>query len=118
MDRKLVERMRLRLLSEREELLQQIGLDRNEYHLLVDSSRTGDLADGASLEVDSEILARLEIQEREHLRLLSSALLRIEQGRYGICESCGGEIPAQRLEAAPDALLCVECRRRFEQGKR
>jgi DnaK suppressor protein len=42
---------------------------------------------------------------------IDSALAKIEAGSYGVCEKCGGEIPAARLEALPATSLCVECAR-------
>jgi RNA polymerase-binding protein DksA len=40
-----------------------------------------------------------------------------EQGTYGICKECGRRIPPERLEARPEATLCVECQRRRETGR-
>ena len=37
------------------------------------------------------------------------ALTRIENGAYGQCVRCGDEIAAKRLEARPEAALCIEC---------
>ena len=37
------------------------------------------------------------------------ALQRIEDGTYGECANCGNEIAAGRLEARPEAALCIEC---------
>jgi RNA polymerase-binding transcription factor DksA len=33
---------------------------------------------------------------------------------YGTCERCGNPIPAERLEALPWAILCVDCARKGE----
>ena len=38
------------------------------------------------------------------------ALQRIEAGTYGECESCGKPIPKARLDALPEATLCIECK--------
>ena len=38
-----------------------------------------------------------------------AALTRIEEGTYGKCARCGGEIPAERLEFMPEAAHCVGC---------
>ncbi len=38
-----------------------------------------------------------------------AALDRIEQGRYGRCESCGGAIGRQRLLALPAIRYCIDC---------
>lgn len=37
------------------------------------------------------------------------ALAKIEDGSYGLCDACGGQIPAARLRAMPDRALCVSC---------
>lgn len=37
------------------------------------------------------------------------ALERFEQGKYGVCEVCGEQIPAERLEALPATSTCMEC---------
>ena len=46
------------------------------------------------------------------LRKVERALARIEDGTYGICESCGQSIPVARLEVLPYATECVTCARR------
>ena len=43
------------------------------------------------------------------LRDVSMALEKIAQGTYGVCEVCGKEIEEKRLEAAPEARLCMSC---------
>jgi len=37
------------------------------------------------------------------------ALEKIGEGTYGVCDSCGKQIPAGRLKVAPASALCVEC---------
>lgn len=37
------------------------------------------------------------------------ALAKLSEGTYGTCDSCGGPIPGERLEAMPWAVLCVSC---------
>jgi DnaK suppressor protein len=37
------------------------------------------------------------------------ALEKIAEGSYGVCESCGREISAERLEAMPQTLSCIDC---------
>ncbi|MFL5398026.1 MAG: TraR/DksA family transcriptional regulator [Myxococcales bacterium] len=38
-----------------------------------------------------------------------AALARIEEGKFGRCDGCGGAIGRQRLLALPAARLCIEC---------
>jgi RNA polymerase-binding transcription factor DksA len=41
-----------------------------------------------------------------------SALAKLDVGRYGVCESCQGPIPFERLDAVPNARNCVACETR------
>lgn len=45
----------------------------------------------------------------ETLRRVEAALSRLDQGRYGRCTECGGEIAAARLAAVPFAVRCTGC---------
>jgi DnaK suppressor protein len=40
------------------------------------------------------------------------ALAKLEEGSYGICDSCGEPILPARLRVAPESVLCIECARR------
>jgi RNA polymerase-binding transcription factor len=68
-----------------------------------------DTYDVASEERDREISHLLTDRDRTKLLSIDQALERIEQGTYGICESCEGEITAERLKAMPFTRLCVQC---------
>ena len=37
-----------------------------------------------------------------------------KKGTYGVCQNCGRRIPEERLQARPEATLCVDCQRRLE----
>jgi RNA polymerase-binding transcription factor DksA len=45
----------------------------------------------------------------ETLAEIEDALRKMEQGTYGRCERCGGDIAEPRLEAMPAARLCISC---------
>jgi DnaK suppressor protein len=68
-----------------------------------------DAYDVASEERDREINYLLSGRDRTKLQSIDQALARIEEGTYGICESCEGEITAERLRAMPFTRLCVQC---------
>ena len=68
-----------------------------------------DEADQGAAAVERERLKSLAEQARSGLVRIERALERIEDGSYGKCASCGKTIPEARLEARPDADLCVEC---------
>jgi DnaK suppressor protein len=40
---------------------------------------------------------------------IDNALLRINEGSFGVCLACHEPIPTQRLETAPEAVFCAEC---------
>lgn len=54
----------------------------------------------------------------DRLQKIDRALERLRDGRYGICEACGGPIGRARLEAVPEATLCIACQRRREAEER
>ena len=49
---------------------------------------------------------------RQSLDEIAGALERLAEGRYGICEECGGSIPRERLQILSHARFCVPCQRR------
>jgi DnaK suppressor protein len=52
---------------------------------------------------------------REMLAQTERAMSRIEDGSYGVCESCGEPIGKMRLMAFPRATLCLTCKQREER---
>lgn len=64
-------------------------------------------------ETDELLRRRLErrLSELDHVQR------RLEQGSYGKCEQCGGQIPEERLEAMPDSVMCVPCQRVKERAR-
>lgn len=48
---------------------------------------------------------------------VEAAMRARERGTYGVCQECGRQISSERLEARPEATLCVDCQRRLEQGR-
>ncbi|MGZ6754915.1 MAG: TraR/DksA family transcriptional regulator, partial [Nocardioides sp.] len=53
--------------------------------------------------------------ERDKLAQIERALQRIDDGTYGVCESCGNPIGKMRLMAFPRATLCMTCKQREER---
>ncbi|WP_066561290.1 TraR/DksA family transcriptional regulator [Sphingobium sp. TKS] len=66
------------------------------------SEQAVDLADDEALAGTDEVI-RQEISE------IRAALLRIENGSYGICSVCGSSIGHARLDALPTATRCINC---------
>jgi RNA polymerase-binding protein DksA len=79
---------------------------------------TGDNHPGetATATLDREIDYSLEENSEHVLRAIDGALQRIEDGTFGICETCGQPISEERLEAIPYATQCIDCRRKGERA--
>jgi DnaK suppressor protein len=59
-----------------------------------------------------ELEKRLTLENliRQELAAVQHALDKFEKGKYGLCENCGQPIPPERLEALPQASLCMNCK--------
>lgn len=71
------------------------------------SEQAVEMEDDASLESQGALV------ERE-IASVKRALARIEDGIYGECVRCGEDIAPARLEARPEAALCIDCARNAE----
>lgn len=58
---------------------------------------------------DDEALAGVDEVIRQEIFEIRAALLRIENGSYGTCSTCGGSIGHARLNALPTATRCINC---------
>ena len=61
-----------------------------------------------SLELEKRLV--LERRIRDHLSEIEHALHKFEKGTYGLCDICGQPIDPARLEALPQASLCLSCK--------
>ena len=64
---------------------------------------------------DQELTLSLLGSEKNALDQIDGALKRIEDGTYGLCETCGAKIPSPRLVAIPYAAQCVRCASQGEE---
>lgn len=99
-----------------------VALDRvHEYRAAQEDEATPppeDELDAARALSDVETHASLIERAEERLRAIDFALNLLEQGRYGTCDSCGEEIPMERLKAVPFAAYCVDCQKKRNQAHR
>jgi len=97
-----------RLKAMRDEITRRIeALDADVKHKKEPVEK--DFAEQVTQRENEDVLNALDDESRMTLNRINAALLRIEQGTYGICEKCGAEIPAKRLEVIPFATTCVDC---------
>lgn len=76
-------------------------------HHNADSSTMHDDASEEQNEYALNVDVTSTLEKRHHD--VMSALQKIDDGDYGVCESCGQDIPEDRLRANPSALLCMAC---------
>ena len=74
-----------------------------------------DPADAGAKTFQRERELALTQNARELLSLSERALARMDDGTFGVCESCGQPIGKARLQAFPRATLCVTCKQREER---
>ncbi|HLO20273.1 MAG TPA: TraR/DksA family transcriptional regulator [Sphingomicrobium sp.] len=70
-----------------------------------------DWAEQAVAQEDDEALQHQEALVEQEIASVKRALGRIKDGTYGTCVRCGEEIAPERLEARPEAALCIDCAR-------
>ena len=94
-------------LSEKIEQLRNLGQPSAERK---EGSPFGKREEGA--DEASELEKRLALERRldESLREVEHALQKYEAGTYGLCDSCGQSIERARLDAIPQATLCMKCK--------
>ena len=81
---------------------QESSEDRSAYSL--------HMADRGTDAMEREKNLLLAQREGNYIDYLDEALQRIEDGTFGICRVCGGEIGRARLEAVPTATQCIACK--------
>ena len=107
--------MKAILLKMKEDALNEISKAMKSGANAVTGEPSGDIYDQASSERDRELGMLLGDREREKLLSIDEALVRLDDGEYGICEECEEEIPLGRLKALPFARHCVKCKSDIER---
>jgi DnaK suppressor protein len=65
--------------------------------------------EGATIAFERQQLVALAEQARTTAADLRAALVRLDEGGYGVCERCGEPIGAERLTARPGSRTCIRC---------
>jgi DnaK suppressor protein len=107
--------LRARLESERKRLtdeLEQIKNSTRPADERREGSPFGKREEEATESYELERRLTLEKSIREQLASVEHALHKFEEGTYGLCDKCGRPIPPERLEALPQATLCLDCKAR------
>lgn len=118
MDSEFTEKMKASLLEMKKQILEQLTANNADFKQIVDGMESKDVIDVAADEIDRKMLETFGTKDVNRLKLIDSALTRIEQGKYGLCMKCGKKISTERLEAMPYALLCIDCKSADERRNR
>lgn len=86
--------------------------------MALDPDDLADEMDLASSEYLQSFEFRLRGREKSLLAKLDLALRKLEEGRFGICDSCGELIGKKRLEARPETTLCIQCKENQERDEK
>ena len=68
-----------------------------------------DAGESSEVDIQEDIEFALIQMKAETLTKINEALHRLDEGTYGYCSDCGGEVSEQRLRALPFAVRCKEC---------
>lgn len=118
MDQSFVDKMKAVLIEQKKTLLESLAHQSEDMKVLIKTVDSGDEVDVASDVVDGQVLNALGEQDSIRLQQVENALQRINQNKYGICVLCGKEIPQDRLEILPSALMCMPCQSDTERRNR
>jgi RNA polymerase-binding protein DksA len=117
MENDFTQRMKEKLLAEKNEILQHLASTNSDFEKLLEGGEGQDSIDMASDDIDRKLLDAMGAKNMTRITLIDNALTRIKQHKYGLCVSCGKKIPEARLEALPYALKCVECKAHEERNR-
>lgn len=91
----------------RQELMMEVD---NTITEMKEADILADPNDRATQEETFNLELRTRDRERKLIKKIEAALTKINEQRYGYCDTCGVEIGVRRLEARPTATLCIECK--------
>lgn len=111
-----VEAIKQELQAKRREILDGIARARALGRV---EGETGapDIADRAASALQREFSFSLTENEGKILKLIDEALMRLENGSYGLCVHCGQAIEPARLAAVPWARHCLACQELQDRGE-
>jgi DnaK suppressor protein len=102
------------LLRLRDEAGAEVATLERELRELFEAARSSNADDehdpeGSTIAYERAQLTAVLAAARQRVADLDDALRRLDAGTYGVCESCGAAIPAERLAVRPSARTCVGC---------
>ena len=115
-----LDKIRARLESERKRLvveLESLQANADSADERREGSPFGKREEEATESFELEKRLALEKQVRANLADVEHALDKFKKGTYGLCDICGQPIPAERLDAMPQANLCLTCKAKYAKTR-
>ena len=116
MDAARIAAVRDALRQKRSELMEQQATQLSALYA-PDKHHLADLDEMASDTLDTDSVCALMDLSASTIADIDAALIKLDEGSYGVCELCGDRIHPDRLEVLPFATLCVNCQRKRELGQ-
>ncbi len=117
LNKKELKKFQEQLQDKKKELLERARQMLSEG-MALDTNDLPDEMDLASSEYIQSFEFRLRGREKSLLAKLDLALKKIDDGTFGICETCEEPIGKKRLEARPETSLCIKCKEDQEREER
>lgn len=113
-----IEKLRTRLLERQRVLVGEVREKREQAAAQVGDEAMGvigDAGDESVLRMNTDLDLQEAGRDVEELNNIDSALRRMDDGSYGICDECGQDIGFPRLEVQPTALRCIADQEKYEK---
>lgn len=108
MEQKDIDYFKELLTNQLENLLNQA--DDTVSGMTVPKENFPDPTDRATLESDRNFMLRIRDREHKLIKKIKKTLTRIEEGTFGICDTCGEDISLERMKARPVTTQCIHCK--------
>lgn len=112
-DKKSLDTLKDILIKMRDRLTGQVTALSDDSLKYIDDASSEDRTD----DFDREFALNLVSSEHDSIFEINNALRRIEEGIYGVCDSCSCQIEKPRLHALPFARMCIKCQSEQERGR-
>ena len=103
------------LLAKKGEIVSSVDKEETEGREAV-SQGGKDPYDAATESYDQEFWFSISEAGRKTLEDIDEALRKIEEGTFGVCETCAKPIDPPRLEVVPQARFCISCQEQEERS--
>ncbi|MEK7664716.1 MAG: TraR/DksA family transcriptional regulator [Patescibacteria group bacterium] len=118
MNKKILEEFRQKLEEQKKSLekeLESFAKEdkdlKNNWSANYPNRENGSMEEEADEAQEYDNLLSLEHSMELKLQDVNLALEKIKKGNYGICERCGKKLDIKRLEACPEAKICIKCKK-------